>query len=190
MKKIVSFLFALSLAFAAWAQNPMERPLEAFPVAKETHIRCRDAWEQLQNNPALASQLVVEALQSGNRQYSNAVLAYADETAGPKALVKAVKKVFPTLTDAAKADVFYWIGRNKLTGLQKLVDEGLSSREAGEAALAAVFAAVQMGGKHNEALLDACVKAGSPLAPEIQRLRGLVTEDDDDSTRNTLRDQK
>ena len=41
MKKIVSLLFALSLAFAAWAQNPMDRPMEAFPVAKETHVMCR-----------------------------------------------------------------------------------------------------------------------------------------------------
>lgn len=190
MKKIVSILFALSLAVVAWAQNSMERPMEAFPVAKETHILCQEACAQLQNNPALAPQMVVEALQSGNRQYSNAVLTYADETAGPKALVKAVKKVYPSLTDASKADVLYWIGRNKLTALQKLVDEGLASREVGEAALAAVFAAVQMGGKHNVALLDQCVKADSPLAPEIQRLRGLVTEDDDDSTRNELRDQK
>jgi hypothetical protein len=40
------------------------------------------------------------------------------------------------------------------------------------------------------ALLDQCIKAGSPLAQEIQRLRGQVSEDDDDSTRNELRDQK
>ena len=190
MKKIVSILFALSLAVVAWAQNPMDRPMEAFPVAKETHILCQEACAKLQDNPALAPQMVVEALQGGNRQYANAVLTYADETVGAKALVKAVKKVYPSLTDASKADVLYWIGRNKLTALQKLVDEGLASREVGEAALAAVFAAVLMGGKHNVALLDQCVKAGSSLAPEIQRLRGLVTEDDDDSTRNSLRDQK
>ena len=138
MKKIVSLLFALSLAFAAWAQNPMDRPMEAFPVAKETHVMCREAWEQLQNNPALAPQMVVAALQSGNRPYSNAVLAYADETAGPKALVKAVKKVYPALTDASKADVLYWIGRNKLTALQKFVDEGVASQEVSEASMAAV----------------------------------------------------
>ena len=190
MKKIVSILFALSLAVVAWAQNPMERPMEAFPVAKETHILCQEACAQLQNNPALAPQMVVEALQGGNRQYANAVLTYADETAGAKALVKAVKKVFPTLTDAAKADVLYWIGRNKLTSLQKFVDEGLASTEVGEAALAAAFAAVQMGGKHNQALLDRCIKSGSPLAREIQRLRGLASEDDDDDTRNSLRDSK
>lgn len=190
MKKIVSLLFALSLAFAAWAQNPMDRPMEAFPVAKETHVMCREAWEQLQNNPALAPQMVVAALQSGNRPYSNAVLAYADETAGAKALVKAVKKVYPALTDASKADVLYWIGRNKLTALQKFVDEGVASQEVSEASMAAVFAAVQMGGKHNVALLDGCIKAGSPLAQEIQRLRGQVNEDDDDSTRNELRNKK
>ena len=62
--------------------------------------------------------------------------------------------------------------------------------EEREASMAAVFAAVQMGGKHNVALLDGCIKAGSPLAQEIQRLRGQVNEDDDDSTRNELRDQK
>ena len=190
MKKIVSLLFALSLAFAAWAQNPMDRPMEAFPVAKETHVMCREAWEQLQNNPALAPQMVAAALQSGIRPYSNAVLTYADETAGPQAIVKAVKKLYPSLSAAAKADVLYWIGRNKLTALQKFVDEGLASPQAGEAALAAAFAAVQMGGKHNQALLDRCVEAGSPLAPEIQRLRGRVNGDDGDSTRNALRDQK
>ena len=38
--------------------------------------------------------------------------------------------------------------------------------------------------------LDGCIKAGSPLAQEIQRLRGQVNEDDDDSTRNELREQK
>ena len=56
--------------------------------------------------------------------------------------------------------------------------------------MAAVFAAVQMGGKHNQDLLDQCVKSGSPLAKEIQRLRGQVTGDDDDTTRNSLRDSK
>ena len=93
MKKIVSILVALSLAVVAWGQNPMERSLETFPTGKETHILCQEACAQLQNNPALAPELVTAALQSGNRQYSNAVLTYADETAGAKALVKAVKKV-------------------------------------------------------------------------------------------------
>lgn len=190
MKKIVSLLFALSLAVVAWGQNPMERTMETFPTGKETHILCQEACAQLQNNPALAPELVTAALQSGNRQYANAVLTYADETAGAKALVKAVKKVYPSLSDASKADVLYWIGRNKLTALQKFVDEGVASKEAGEAAMAAVFAAVQMGGKHNQDQLDQCIKSGSPLAREIQRLRGQVTEDDDDDTRNTLRDQK
>lgn len=190
MKKIVSFLFVLSLAVLAWAQNPMERSMEAFPVAKETHILCQEACALLQNNPSLAPRMVVEALQSGNRQYANAVLAYADETAGPQAIVKAVKGVYPSLTDASKADVLYWIGRNKLTALQKLLDDALASKEVGEAAYAAVFAAVQMGGKHNGALLDGCVQAGSPLTREIQRLRGLVAENDEDSTRNSLRDSK
>ena len=97
MKKIVSILVALSLAVVAWAQNPMERSMEAFPVAKETHILCQEACALLQNNPALAPQMVVEALQGGNRQYANAVLTYADETAGAKALVKAVKKKLPTI---------------------------------------------------------------------------------------------
>ena len=190
MKKIVSLIFALSLTVTVWGQNPMERAMETFPTGKETHILCQEACAQLQNNPALAPELVTAALQSGNRQYSNAVLTYADETAGPKAIVKAVKKVYPSLTDAAKADVLYWIGRNKLAALQKFVDEGVSSGETGEAAMAAVFAAVQMGGKHNQDLLDQCIQAGSPLTKEIQRLRGQVTEDDDDATRKTLRDQK
>ena len=190
MKKIVSLLFALSLAVVAWGQNPMERTMETFPTGKETHILCQEACAQLQNNPALAPELVTAALQGGNRQYSNAVLTYADETAGPKAIVKAVKKVFPVLSDAAKADVLYWIGRNKLTALQQFVDDSVSSGETGEAAMAAVFAAVQMGGKHNQDLLDQCVKSGSPLAKEIQRLRGQVTGDDDDTTRNSLRDSK
>ena len=190
MKKIVSILFALSLAVVAWAQNPMDRPMEAFPTAAETHLLCQDAWNRLHNNPAYAPELVTEALQSGNRQYSNAVLGYVDETAGPKAIVKAVKKVFPSLSDAAKADVLYWIGRNKLVALQKLVDEGVNAKEATEASMAAVFAAVQMGGKHNQEILDQCIKSESPLAQEIKRLRGQVSEDDDDSTRNELRDQK
>lgn len=190
MKKIVSILFALSLVVAAWGQNPMERTMEAFPTGKETHILCQEACAKLQNNPALAPELVTEALLSGNRQYSNAVLTYADETAGAKALVKAIKKVYPTLTDAAKADVLYWIGRNKLMALQKFVDEGVNAKEVTEASMAAVFAAVQMGGKHNQVILDQCVKAGSPLFPEIQRLRGQVSGDDDDSTRKELRDQK
>jgi hypothetical protein len=190
MKKIVSILFALSLVVAAWGQNPMERTMEAFPTGKETHILCQEACAKLQNNPALAPELVTEALLSGNRQYSNAVLTYADETAGAKALVKAIKKVYPTLTDAAKADVLYWIGRNKLMALQKFVDEGVNAKEVTEASMAAVFAAVQMGGKHNQEILDQCVKAGSPLFPEIQRLRGQVSGDDDDSTRKELRDQK
>ena len=190
MKKIVSILVALSLAVVAWGQNPMERSMETFPIGKETHILCQEACAKLQENPALAPELVTAALQSGNRQYSNAVLTYADETAGAKALVKAVKKVYPTLTDAAKADVLYWIGRNNLTALQKFVDEGVTSASTGEAAMAAVFAAVQMGGKHNQALLDQCVQSGSPLAQEIKRLRDQVTGDDDDSTRNSLRDSK
>ena len=190
MKKIVSILVALSLAVVAWGQNPMERSMETFPTGKETHILCQEACEQLQNNPALAPELVTAALQSGNRQYSNAVLTYADETAGAKALVKAVKKVYPSLSDAAKADVLYWIGRNKLTALQKFVDDEVSSAQVGEASLAAVFAAVQMGGKHNHDLLNQCIQSGSPLAQEIKRLRGQVNEDDDDTTRNSLRDQK
>ena len=190
MKKIVSIVFALFLAVTVWGQNPMERTMEAFPTGKETHILCQEAWAQLQDNPALAPELVTAALQSGNRQYSNAVLTYADETAGAKALVKAVKKVYPSLSDASKADVLYWIGRNNLTALQKFVDEGVSSGKTGEASMAAVFAAVQMGGKHNQDLLDQCVKSESPLAMEILRLRGQVTEDDDDTTRNALRDQK
>ncbi len=114
-------------------------------------------------------------------------MEYADETAGPKALVKTVKKLFPTLPDTAKADVLYWIGRNKLTDLQKLVDTSLTPGEAGEAA---VFAAIQMGGAHNKQLLDALVKEGSPLAPEVLRLLGKSSADDDDSTRNALRDSK
>lgn len=190
MKNIFCLLTALFLSLAAWGQNPMDRTLETFPTGKETHILCQEAWIQLQNNPALAPGMVTEALQSGNRQYANAVLTYADETAGPKALEKAVRKVFPSLSDAAKADVLYWIGRNNLTSLQKLVDEGLSSAEVGEAALAAAFAAVQMGGKHNQELLDQCIRSGSPLSSEIRRLRGQVTADDADATRNSLRDSK
>ena len=98
MKKTVSILVALSLAVVAWAQNPMERSMEAFPVAKETHILCQEACALLQNNPALAPQMVVEALQGGNRQYANAVLTYADETAG--ALSKPLRRcilALPTL---------------------------------------------------------------------------------------------
>ena len=190
MKKTVTLLVALLMAVAAWGQNPMERTMEAFPTGKETHLMCQEAWMRLQNNPALAPEMVTAALQSGNRQYANAVLGYADETAGPKALVKAVQKVFPSLSDAAKADVLYWIGRNKLSALQKLVDEYALAPEVGEAALAAVFAAVQMGGKHNQSLLDQCIQSGSPLAPEILRLRGQVAADDADATRNSLRDSK
>lgn len=190
MKKIVTSIIALSLALVAWGQNPMERPMETFPTAAETHLLCQDAWNRLHNNPAYAPELVTEALQSGNRQYSNAVLGYVDDTAGAKAIVKAVKKVYPTLSDASKADVLYWIGRNKLTALQKLVDEGVNAKEVTESSMAAVFAAVQMGGKHNQEILDKSVESGSPLAKEIQRLRGQVSEDDDDSTRNELRDQK
>ena len=58
MKKIVSLLFALSLAVVAWGQNPMERTMETFPTGKETHILCQEACAQLQNNPALAPPLL------------------------------------------------------------------------------------------------------------------------------------
>lgn len=187
MKKTVSIVIALSLAITALGQNPMERPLAAFPTEKATNLMCQDAWKTLQDNPAAAPALVTEALRSGNREYSNAVLGFADETAGPKAIVKTVKKLFPELPDPAKADVLYWIGRNKLTSLQSLIDQSLNPSEAGEAA---AFAAVQIGGKHNEALLEKLVKEGSPLAPLILRLYGKAAEDDDDSTRNSLRDQK
>lgn len=187
MKKLISIFLGLSLATVAFAQNTMDRPMEAFPTGKENHIMCQEAWQALKTNPAQAPQIVTEALQSGNRQYSNAVLGYADETAGAKAIVKAVKKVFPQLSDASRADVFYWIGRNKLTELQSLIDGSLAEGEAGEAA---VFAATQIGGDHNKKLLDAHISAGGPLSKEIQRLRGLSADDNDDDVRNTLRDQK
>ena len=190
MKKILTSVIALSLSLVAWGQNPMDRPMETFPTVAETHLMCQAAWNRLQGNPACAPELATAALQSGNRQYSNAVLGYVDETAGPKAIVKAVQKVYPSLPDAAKADVLYWIGRNKLAVLQKFVDEGVRAAQVSEASMAAAFAAVQMGGKHNQELLDKCVKSGSPLAPEIRRLRGLASGDDDDSTRNALRDHK
>ena len=187
MKKLVSLMIFLSLAALAFGQNPMDRPMEKFPTGKETHIMCQEAWAMLQARPSEAPKLVVEALKSGNRQYSNAVLVYADETAGPKALVKSVKKAFPELSDASKADVLYWIGRNKLTELQALIDASLKEGEAGNAA---VFAALQIGGAHNKALLDGIVKSDSPLAREVLRLRGQLVEDDDDETRNSLRDSK
>lgn len=187
MKKLASLMIFLSLATLAFGQNPMDRPMEKFPAGKETHIMCQEAWALLQLKPAEAPKLVVEALKSGNRQYSNAVLVYADETAGPKALVKAVKKAFPGLSDASRADVLYWIGRNRLTELQALVDASLNAGEAGQAA---VFAAMQIGGAHNQALLDGIVKSDSPLAREVLRLRGELVEDDDDETRNSLRDSK
>lgn len=187
MKKIITLFAALSLTLVVWGQNTLDRPLTAFPTEKATHLKCQDAWKLLSAQPSAAPELVTEALTSGNRIYANAVLEYADETAGPKALVKTVKKLFPTLPDTAKADVLYWIGRNKLTDLQKLVDTSLTPGEAGEAA---VFAAVQMGGAHNKHLLDALVKEGSPLAPEVLRLLGKSSADDDDSTRNALRDSK
>ena len=184
MKKTVILLVTLCLGAAAWGQNPLDRPMETFPTAKETHILCQEAWMQLQNNPSLAPELVTAALRSGNRQYSNAVLGYADETAGPKAIVKAVKKVFPSLSDASKADVLYWIGRNKLEQLQPLIEGSLVPGEAG---MAAVFAAIQLGGAHNEALLK---KLDGPLAAEARRLLMGEAANEEDTTRNSLRDSK
>jgi len=187
MKKIVSLIAALSLALTVWGQNTLDRPLTAFPTEKATHLKCQDAWKLLSAQASAAPELVTEALKSGDRVYANAVLEYADETAGPRALVKTVKKLFPTLTDAAKADVLYWIGRNKLTDLQKLVDQSFQPGEAGEAA---VFAATQMGGAHNRKQLDALVKGGSPLAPIVLRLGGKASGDDADATRTSLMNQK
>lgn len=187
MKKIVSLLAALSLTLVVWGQNTLDRPLTAFPTEKATHLKCQDAWKLLSAQPLAAPELVTEALMSGDRVYSNAVLEYADETAGPKALVKTIKKLFPTLPDAAKADVLYWIGRNKLTDLQKLIDQSFTPGEAGEAA---VFAATQIGGEHNKKQLDALVKEGSLLAPIVLRLGGKVSGDDADATRTSLMNQK
>ena len=184
MKQIVTLLFSLLVAVAAWGQNPLDRPMETFPTARETHIQCQEAWLQLQGNPALAPELVTAALLSGNRVYSNAVLGFADETAGPRAIVKAVKKVFPSLSDASKADVLYWIGRNRLGQLQALIDRSLVPGEAGEAA---VFAAIQLGGAHNKALLD---KLDGPLAALSRRLLMGEAANEEDSTRNSLRDSK
>lgn len=187
MKKLVSIFAGLVIALSALAQNPLDRPMESFPTGKKTHIMCQEAWATLQVNPAAAPGLVTEALLSGNRQYSNAVLGFADETAGAKAIVKAVKKVFPKLEDAGKADALYWIGRNKLTALQALIDSSLVPGEAGNAA---VFAATQIGGEHNRKLLDGIVEAGGELSREVLKLRGIVTDDADEDTRSLLRDQK
>jgi len=203
MKKLISLALSLSLAFAAFGQNALDRPMEAFPelsgalpsvqaaktlmTSPETHLKCQGAWVLLQQRPSQAARLAVKALRSGDRQFANAVLGYADETAGPEALVKAVRKVFPKLDEDARADVLYWIGRNRLTVLQPLVDRSLAPGEAGEAA---VFAATQLGGDHNRAQLDALVQSGGALAKEILRLRGAAAQDDDDSTRNSLRDSK
>ena len=187
MKKIVSLLAALSLTLAVWGQNTLDRPLTAFPTEKATHLKCQDAWKLLSAQPLAAPELVTEALMSGDRVYSNAVLEYADETAGPKALVKTVKKLFPTLPDAAKADVLYWIGRNKLTELQKLIDQSFMPGEAGDAA---VFAATQIGGEHNKKQLEALMKDGSPLFPVALRLSGKASGDDADATRTSLMNQK
>ena len=43
MKQIVTLLFSLLVAVAAWGQNPLDRPMETFPTAPETHIQCQEA---------------------------------------------------------------------------------------------------------------------------------------------------
>lgn len=203
MKRIFTLLITLVLAFTAFGQNPLDRPMEPFPeltvssltlqqaqalmASDQTHLKCQGAWAMMGLDPARAARIVVDALQGDDREYANAVLGFADEKAGVEAIAPAVARAFPKLKETARADVLYWIGRNRLAGLQKLVEGSLVPGEAGEAA---VFAALQLGGKHNKALLDALVAQNSPLAGEILRLRGQAVSDDDDATRNSLRDSK
>ena len=203
MKRIITLLITLALAFTAFGQNPLDRKMEPFPEltvttptlqqaqalmdSDQTHLKCQGALAMIGLKPAKAPQIVVDALKGNDREYANAVLVYADELAGTEAIAPAIAKAFPKLKETAKADVLYWIGRNRLAALQNLIDESLVPGEAGEAA---VFAALQLGGKHNKALLDALVAKDSPLSGEIRRLRGQAVSDDDDATRNSLRDSK
>jgi len=203
MKRIFTLLISLTLAFAAAGQNPLDRPMEPVPemtvtlpslkdakalmASDETHLKCRGAWAMLNRRPSKAAKLVVKALQGDDREYADAVLGYVDETVGAATVASAVEKAFPKLKESARADVLYWIGRNRLSSLQSLVN---SSFIPGETGTAAIFAAKQMGGAHNLALLDALVREGSPLAGEVLRLRGQAGQDDDDATRNSLRDSK
>ncbi len=188
MKKIVSILIALSLGLCALAQNTMDRPMQAFPVGDApTHIKSSEAWTKMSQNPKLVKDYVTDALKSGDREYSNAVLDFAQELVPASSLVSPIKKLFPSLTDASKADVLYWIGRNGVTKLQSLIDSSLSPGEAGEAA---VFAAVQLGGNHNGELIRKLIKEGGPLAPLAKRLIQGETTDDTDETRSVLMNQK
>ena len=167
MKKLISLSLALLLGLGVFAQNTLDRPMEPVPAmptqiptvkqakalmaSPETHLKCQGAWALLQRKPSAAQKTVLEALQSGNRPYAAAVLGYADEVASPQKLASAIAKAYPSLDEGAKACVLYWIGRNGLHELQPVIDESIVPGEVGEAA---IFAATQLGGAHNEALLE------------------------------------
>ena len=167
MKKITVLLLTLLLGGAVFAQNTLDRPMEALPAmptelptvqqakalmaSAETHLKCQGAWALLQRKPSAAKKTVLEALRSGNRPYAAAVLGYADEVISPDKLAVDVARAFPSLDEGAKACVLYWVGRNGMHQMQPLIDRSIVPGEVGEAA---IFAATQLGGAHNEALLE------------------------------------
>ena len=143
---------------------------EAAPTLKEakqwmksgtTNLMSKGAYALMKAQPGKIAKTVVSALKSGNREYANAVLGYADELVGAPAIASAVSKAFGKL-GAAKVDVVNWIGRNKLSSLQGLVDSSLE--DSGELGKAAVLAACKLGGEKNLANLLSLIEKKSPLA--------------------------
>lgn len=126
-----------------------EQPIQAAPQPQ--------SWTRKE-----AREMVLDALRSGDRIKANTVLGYADEAVGPKALVRPIRKAFDSLSDEAKTDVLNWIGRNRLTSLQKLVKKGLTL--PGEAGEASVRAAALLGGKANAKRLLSLLEQDSPLS--------------------------
>ncbi len=126
-----------------------------------TNQMCKGAFALMSAQPKKIGKTLLSALKSGNREYANAVLGYADELAGPAAIVPVIAKNFKKLGNA-RTDVLNWIGRNKLSSLQDLVDGCLG--EAGELGEAAVAAAGKIGGDHNLGNLLSLIETKSPLA--------------------------
>ncbi len=140
---------------------PTVKEAKALIASGVTNQMCKGAYALMSAQPKKITKTLLGALKSGNREYANAVLGYADELAGAQALVPVIAKIFKKLGDA-KVDVINWIGRNKLTALQSLVDGCLA--ESGELGEAAVAAAGKIGGENNLTSLLSLIENKSPLA--------------------------
>ena len=134
---------------------------KGFLKAPDSAIRCA-AVKTLIERSAPDTRGVVDALKTGDRPYRNAALA-ATAAYNPVSLAAVLEKVYPSLSEEARADVLNWLADHKIEAALPLALQSI--RTPGELGETAIRTAGILGGEEAaDALVAALSGDRAPMA--------------------------